>query len=217
MIEALRPSSLRKRQAILGAAEQVFLRDGYRGASMDDLAAMSGVSKQTVYAHFGSKESLFVALVATMTKAVGGGLRPELTDPTSIEELRGILEEQAYRQLAAVMDPRILRLRRLVIAEAMRFPELGRVLWENGPQGAVVRLGAYFRRLDDQGWLRIEDPEDTATFYNWLVMGHSVNEAMLLGDDTRPDEAERRRRCAEAVRIFLAAFVAAPSQGTAVG
>lgn len=211
MVETLRPSSLRKRESILDAAEQVFLRNGYVGASMDDLAALSGVSKQTVYAHFGSKESLFVALVESMTTAVADSLRPELTDPSSIEELRGILEEQAYRQLAAVMDPRILRLRRLVIAEAMRFPELGRVLWEHGPQGAVVRLGAYFRRLDDLGWLHVENPEYTATFYNWLVMGHSVNEAMLLGDDTRPDEGERRRRCAEAVRIFLAAFVPAPS------
>lgn len=205
MVEKLRPSSLRKRRAILDAAEQVFLRDGYLAANMDELTALSGVSKQTVYAHFGSKESLFVALVVSMTREVGDSLHMELPDPASHDELRAILEEQADRQLAAVTHPRILRLRRLAIAEALRFPDLGRALWENGPQRAVVRLGAYFARLSEAGWLRTEDPEFTATFYNWLVMGHSVNEAMLLGDNSRPDGPERRRRCVEAVRIFLAA------------
>ncbi len=145
MSEALRPSSVRKRQAILDAAEQVFLRDGYLGANMDELAVLSGVSKQTVYAHFGSKEALFVDLVGSMTRAVGDELHLELAEPTNPDDLRQHLEEQAFRQLSAVMDPRILRLRRLAIAEALRFPDLGRVLWENGPQRAVVRLGAYFR------------------------------------------------------------------------
>lgn len=205
MVAGLRPSSLLKRRAILEAAEQLFLRDGYLGANMDELATLSGVSKQTVYAHFGSKEALFVELVGTMTTAVGEDLRPDLREPDSLDDLRAILEEQAYLQLSAVLDPRVLRLRRVVIAEALRFPELGRVLWENGPQAAVRTLSGYFEQLAGQGWLTVDDPEFTATFYNWLVMGHPVNEAMLLGDDNRPDEAERRRRCAEAVRIFLTA------------
>lgn len=205
MTETLRPSSLRKRRAILGAAERIFLRDGYLAANMDELAALSGVSKQTVYAHFGSKEALFVALVVSMTREVGDSLPDSWRDPVDRDDLREILQEQADRQLAAVTHPRILRLRRLAIAEALRFPELGRALWDNGPQRAVVRLGAYFARLSEQGWLRVEDPEFTASFYNWLVMGHSVNEAMLLGDESRPDDSERRRRCVEAVRIFLAA------------
>lgn len=205
MTETLRPSSLRKRRAILDAAERVFLRDGYLAANMDELAALSGVSKQTIYTHFGSKEALFVALVVSMTREVGDSLPDSWRDPVDREDLREILQEQADRQLAAVTHPRILRLRRLAIAEALRFPELGRALWDNGPQRAVVRLGAYFARLSEQGWLRVEDPEFTASFYNWLVMGHSVNEAMLLGDESRPDDSERRRRCVEAVRIFLAA------------
>lgn len=212
MTETLRPSSLRKRRAILGAAERIFLRDGYLAANMDELAALSGVSKQTVYAHFGSKEALFVALVVSMTREVGDSLPDSWRDPVDRDDLREILQEQADRQLAAVTHPRILRLRRLAIAEALRFPELGRALWDNGPQRAVVRLGAYFARLSEQGWLRVEDPEFTASFYNWLVMGHSVNEAMLLGDESRPDDSERRRRCVEAVRIFLAAHAVPDSR-----
>ena len=138
MTDGLRPSSLRKRSAILEAAEQVFLRDGYLGANMDELTALSGVSKQTVYAHFGSKEGLFVELVESMTRGAGDGVHTdELPDPSSApDDLRLALTDYAVRQLTAVLAPRILRLRRLVIGEEARFPELARVLWENGPARA---------------------------------------------------------------------------------
>ena len=55
--------SARKRQAILDAATDVFLRDGYLGTNMDEIAALSEVSKQTVYKHFASKEALFIEIV----------------------------------------------------------------------------------------------------------------------------------------------------------
>ncbi|MGL5860132.1 MAG: TetR/AcrR family transcriptional regulator, partial [Phycicoccus sp.] len=63
----LRPSSVAKRRRLLEAAETVFVRDGYRGASVDEVAALAGVSKQTLYAHFGSKEALFVEVVTAVT------------------------------------------------------------------------------------------------------------------------------------------------------
>lgn len=205
MSDGLRPSSVRKRQAILAAAEQVFLRDGYVGANMDELAALSGCSKQTVYAHFGSKEGLFVDLVQSMTRGAGDGIHTDdLPDPASRADLQAALTDYAVRQLTAVLTPRILRLRRLVIGEESRFPELARVLWENGPARAMTALAGHLGRLDDQGWLRADDPSAAATYLNWLVMGEPVNRAMLLGDDAVPDAAAINRHCAEAVRIFLA-------------
>ena len=209
MTDGLRPSSLRKRAAILAAAEQVFLRDGYVGANMDELTALSGVSKQTVYAHFGSKEALFVELVESMTRGAGDGVHTDvLPDPTSSADLRGALTDYAVRQLTAVMAPRILRLRRLVIGEESRFPELARVLWENGPARAMDALAGHISRLTDQGWLVAPDPQASATYLNWLVMGEPVNRAMLLGDEAVAPRAVIEAHCAEAVRIFLAAFAA---------
>ena len=212
MTDGLRPSSLRKRAAILAAAEQVFLRDGYLGANMDEVTALSGVSKQTVYAHFGSKESLFVELVESMTRGAGDGVHTDvLPDPTSSADLRGALTDYAVRQLTAVLAPRILRLRRLVIGEESRFPELARVLWENGPARAMDALAGHVARLTEQGWLVAADPRAAATYLNWLVMGEPVNRAMLLGDETLPDATATRAHCGEAVRIFLAAY-AVPEQ-----
>lgn len=212
MTDGLRPSSLRKRSAILEAAEQVFLRDGYLGANMDELTALSGVSKQTVYAHFGSKEGLFVELVESMTRGAGDDVHTDaLPDPSSRDDLRTALTDYAVRQLTAVMSPRILRLRRLVIGEESRFPDLARVLWENGPARAVEALAGHVARLTDRGWLAAADPHAAATYLNWLVMGEPVNRAMLLGDEALPDATATRAHCAEAVRIFLAAF-AVPEQ-----
>ena len=69
--------SAQKRRAILDAATEVFLKCGYPGASMDEIAALSSVSKQTVYKHFESKEALFVEIVTSMTDAAGDmGMNP---------------------------------------------------------------------------------------------------------------------------------------------
>ena len=67
--------SARKRRAILDAATEIFLRDGYLGTNMDEIAARSEVSKQTVYKHFVSKEALFVEIVSSMTDAAGDIVR----------------------------------------------------------------------------------------------------------------------------------------------
>jgi AcrR family transcriptional regulator len=201
-----RPSSLRKHQAILAAAEEVFLRDGYLGANMEEVAAQSGVSKQTVYAHFGSKEALFVELVTSMTTVAGDGVHDEVADPSHRDDLPAFLAEYAYRQLSVVLTPRILSLRRLVIGEAARFPELGAALWASGPERAMRSMAARFARLDAAGWLRAEHPETAASFFNWLVMSEPLNAAMILGDAAVPGERELREHCVEAVRVFLAAY-----------
>ena len=73
-------ASARKHRAILAAAEEMFLRSGYLGTNMDELAARSQVSKQTVYKHFGSKEALFVALVTSMTDAASSSVHNEIPD-----------------------------------------------------------------------------------------------------------------------------------------
>jgi AcrR family transcriptional regulator len=206
MTELARPSSVRKHQAILRAAERVFLRDGYLGANMDELAVMSQVSKQTVYKHFGSKEALFIELVSTMTTLAGNEVHDEVPDPAGADELPTFLEKYAERQLNAVLTPRILQLRRLVIGEVARFPELGQVLWDRGPRRAMISMAARFSRFAAYGWLRVDEPATAASFFNWMVMSGPLNQAMLLGDQATPDQASLRQHCAEVARLFLAAY-----------
>ncbi|MGW5875998.1 TetR/AcrR family transcriptional regulator [Nocardiopsis terrae] len=198
--------SERKRRAILEAAEEVFLGGGYLGTNMDEIAARSEVSKQTVYKHFGSKENLFVEIVSHMTTGAGDLVHEDVPDPAEDEDLADYLGDYALRQLTVVLTPRLMRLRRLVIGEVARFPELAGALYEHGPRRAVGALGEIFERLAERGRLSVEDPHAAASRFNWLVMSEPVNRAMLLGDEGIPAREELREHAAESVRVFLAAY-----------
>jgi AcrR family transcriptional regulator len=197
--------SARKRRAILDAATEVFLRSGYLGTNMDEIAALSAVSKQTVYKHFASKEALFVEIVTSMTNEAGDLVHIKMLQPDD-EDVAEYLRTYAYTQLTVVLTPRLMQLRRLVIGEVSRFPELAKVLYERGPVRALAALAASFERLADRGLLAVDDPAVAAAHFNWLVMSAPLNQAMLLGDGAIPKEAELRRHAAEGVRVFLAAY-----------
>ncbi|WP_055049407.1 TetR/AcrR family transcriptional regulator [Devosia sp. A16] len=198
--------SARKRRAILDAATEVFLRSGYLGTNMDEIAALSSVSKQTVYKHFSSKEALFVEIVGGMTTGAGDVVHNDVAQLAEGEDLAAYLVEYALRQLTVVLTPRIMQLRRLVIGEVTRFPELARVLYERGPARAMNMLAAVFVGLAERGLLEIDDPAVAAEHFNWLIMSAPLNRAMLLGDDAIPSPAELRRNAEAGVRVFLAAY-----------
>ena len=198
--------SARKRAAILEAATAAFLRHGYLGTSMDQIAAAAGVSKQTVYKHFADKQRLFTEIVASVVDEAGDPLEGETLKLAAGDELEVALRELARRQLASVMQPRLMQLRRLVIGEAGRFPELGRAFYERGAGRAVALLSEAFERLGERGELELRDPALAAAHFNWLVMSAPVNRAMLLGDDEIPSAAELDRYAESGVRAFLAAY-----------
>jgi TetR/AcrR family transcriptional regulator, mexJK operon transcriptional repressor len=188
------------------AATEAFLTGGYRGTSMDEIAAAAGVSKQTVYKQFVDKQRLFVEIVTGTVAVAGDPVHDEVRGLHRTEDLAADLRALARRQLELVMRPQVLRLRRLVISEAARFPELGAAFYENGAGRTTAALAAAFAALDARGLLRVPDPEMAADHFNWLVMAAPVNRAMLLGRDEAPEPAELDRRAAEGVRTFLAAF-----------
>jgi TetR/AcrR family transcriptional regulator, mexJK operon transcriptional repressor len=183
----------------------MFLRSGFLGASMDEIAALSDVSKQTVYKHFGSKEALFVQAVTSMTGTAAARVHTNPPEPQARDQLEEFLFDYGMRQLSIVLTPRLMQLRRLVIGEVPRFPELAKALYEQGPQFAMSILASIFERLAKRGLLVLDNPAAAASTFNWLLMGDPVNRAMLLGDSAIPPEDELRRIAREAVRVFLAA------------
>jgi TetR/AcrR family transcriptional repressor of mexJK operon len=200
--------STRKRGAILEAATAAFLRNGYRGTSMDEIAALAGVSKQTVYKHFADKERLFTEIVTSTVDEVAEPVHNEVLELRDSGDLEEDLRDLARRQVAAVMQPRVLQLRRLVIAEAGRFPELGRTFYERGPGRTIGALATVFDGLAARGLLRLDDPLLAAAHFNWLIMSGPLNLAMLLGRDEAPAPAELDRYADTGVRAFLAAYAA---------
>jgi TetR/AcrR family transcriptional regulator, mexJK operon transcriptional repressor len=198
--------SARKRRAIVEAATAAFLQNGYRGTSMDEVAALASVSKQTVYKHFADKERLFTEIVTSTVDEVADPVQNEVLQLQESGDLEEDLRDLARRQVAAVMQPRLLQLRRLVISEAGRFPGLGRTFYERGPGRTIEALATVFAGLAQRGRLELDDPGLAATHFNWLIMSAPLNEAMLLGRDETPARAELDRYADTGVRAFLAAY-----------
>ena len=195
-----------KRAAVLEAAAKVFLSGGYLGASMDEIADLAGVSKQTVYTYFSNKEALFAAMASALSNEASDRVQNSVAEFGEDDDLEGYLVGYAVRQLEVVLTPRILQLRRLVIGEVGRFPELGAALYSGGPGRAIASLAATFERLADRGALSVHDPLLAATQFNWLIMSAPLNRAMLLGDGAIPSSKELREHAREGVRMFLAAY-----------
>lgn len=198
--------SERKHASILTAATRVFLEKGYLGTSMEEIATLAAVSKQTVYKHFADKELLFREIVTDTVNDAADSVHAEVQGLAESTNIQRSLRELARRQLRLVMQPRVLKLRRLVIAEASRFPELGRIFYERGPARTVAALTGAFKRLAVRGLLTLDDPQLAAAHFNWLVMSIPLNRAMLLGDDKTPSTRDLHHYADAGVSTFLAAY-----------
>lgn len=197
----------RKRQTVLDAAAEVFLASGYTGSSMDEITDRAGVSKQTVYVYFSTKEALFVEVVSSLTRAASSAVHDPMQHPLPDRpNVARWLQDYAERQLAIVLDPSIIRLRRLTISEAERFPELAATLWREGPSQAITALANRLAELHELGHLRIPDPARAAQELNWLIMGQPLNEAMLLGAGATRTPEQLASHAKEAVATFMAAY-----------
>lgn len=198
--------SARKRAAIMAAATEAFMEEGYSGTSMDDVARIAAVSKQTVYKHFADKETLFTEMVLATTDRVDSmvdlvaGAIP--ADPETLEEN---LTRLAGQFLAALTSPNVLRLRRLVIANAHTFPELGAAWYERGFQRVLRTLATRFEELTRAKVLRADQPTLAAEHFCGLLLWIPLNWAMFTGAlSFTEDELDEYANAA--VRAFLAAY-----------
>ncbi|MGI5358094.1 TetR/AcrR family transcriptional regulator [Streptomyces sp. CA-252508] len=196
--------SERKHQAILDAATTVFLNKGYSGTSMDDIARLAAVSKQTVYKHFADKEKLFTEIVMATTDRIDGVIDLVADIPAEAEHLEENLTRLARGFLTTLTRPDVLRLRRLVIANAEAFPELGAAWYEQGFERVLATLAATFRRLTDRGLLHTEDPLLAAHHFAGLLLWIPVNRAMFHGGPQHSED-DLDAYAAGGVRAFLAA------------
>lgn len=195
-----------KRRAIRNAARDLFLRDGYAGTSMDEVAALARVSKQTIYKQFADKAQLFTDIVTADIAEAEDRTRAMLDALPDSDDFEAALRHFAREHAADVLLPRLIQLRRMIIGEATRFPELARTWWENGPKRGHATLAERFQRAAERGHLRLADPLLAAQHFNWLVLSIPLNTVMFLGDQATFTTAELNRVADEGVRVFLAAY-----------
>jgi len=156
----MRVKTEEKRRAILEAAQSVFLERGYVAASMSEVAARVGGSKQTLYSYFASKEDL---LVAVMLEKGATMIDPLFARFHDNPDLSAGLREFANQYLRFLSDPDILAFRRIIFAEGAK-SNLGALFFENGPKRGWTRMAADFSRAMDEGRMRRADP--------WRAVAH---------------------------------------------
>jgi TetR/AcrR family transcriptional regulator, mexJK operon transcriptional repressor len=201
--------SARKRRVVVDAATTLFLRHGYLGTSMDQIAAFAAVSKPTVYKFFPDKEQLFSAIVLETLDRAGAPFLAELSRlaETRSGQLADDLRDLARRYLATVTQPGVLQLRRLVIGASHQLPALASAYYERAPEQTLRTLAECFRRLADRGLLRAPDPDQAAAHFAFLVLGRALDKSLFCGD--QPFTAEELTAQADAgAAAFLAAYAA---------
>ena len=193
-----------KHRAILEAATEIFLDRGYAGASMDEVAARAAVGKQTVYKHFVDKRSLFTEIVLGTTNQVDGMVQLIAETLSRTDHVERELTALARRFLLTLMDPQLLRLRRLIIASAGQFPELGRAWYQQGFERVLGSLTDSFTRLAERGLMNVREPGRAADHFVGMLLWIPLNKAMFMGEDRPYTTAELEAHADAAVQAFLA-------------
>jgi TetR/AcrR family transcriptional repressor of mexJK operon len=169
----------RRHREIREAAIGAFLASGYDGTTMEEIA----VSKQTVYKHFTDKQHLFADIVLSTTDDMSDLIGIVADKLPSTTDLAKDLTSLAETFLVALMQPRVLRLRRLVITSADRFPEISSAWYEKGFERVLAALATSFRALADRELLAIDDATAAAEHFVGMLFWIPVNKAMFTGDD----------------------------------
>jgi AcrR family transcriptional regulator len=173
------------------------------GSALDQVAALAQVSKQTVYKHFADKRRLFTAVITDDISATEMLTHEMVAALGASEDIDDDLRQFARRHIVDVTQPHLLRLRRLIIAEAERFPELTRTWYASGPERAHASLAEQFQPLATRGILRVDDPLLAAQHLNWLILSIPLNRAMFHPSDPPFAPGELQRYADEGVRVFL--------------
>ena len=195
----------RKGPLILDTARQMFLERGYDATSLDEVAAASGVSKTTVYNNFEDKETLFSAVVLSVT-ARAEQVISELSAVLSRDEPVAERLTMVARALArGVLNPAVVQLRRLAISEALRFPGIVTAYWDRAPARTLALLTESFTQMTAQGELDTDDPAAAAAHFAYAVLGPPQDQALL--QPGRPlTRAHLDQHADKVVAAFLRAY-----------
>jgi TetR/AcrR family transcriptional repressor of mexJK operon len=189
-----------KTEAILDAAVEVI---GERGLSapMEEIARRAGVSKQTVYNHYGSKAELVRALMARRVAQITAPLR----EPSAVDHPREALAAYARSMLETVTTTKSYSIMRVIIQGAGEMPDVAHEVFEAGPRHARRQLAAFLEMETRLGRLKVENFDQAAEFFSGMVMGHSQLRSLLrLPSDKSQEEFDSL--AGEAAERFLRAY-----------
>jgi len=191
-----------KRSQILEGARRAFLAYGYEGTSMSLIAREAGVSKGTLYVYFCNKEALFSAFIEGQCRTQGGTAFDVLNSDAPVGE---VLPVFGRRFVEFILEESSHVIRRLVVAESGKFPELGRAFYESGPRQMATQLADYLKRRIEAGELDIDDPQLAAVQFIGLCKADlDLKRQMSVIETATPQRIGYI--VDQAVRLFLDAY-----------
>lgn len=205
MLDTVAPKTGRKVPQVLAGARKVFLERGFEGASVDDIARESGVSKATLYSYFPDKKQLFAAVVQKSCEEQVEDLKVSLkSHQCPVDGLHKTAQSVVKLMLSKGMVP----LFRLCVAEATRFPELGFIFYSTGPKVWRDQIAEFLRKASERGVLAVEDDEHFAIAAEHLMALCKTDlfYQNMFCDDFKASRAEVDSVATEAVKTFLARF-----------
>ena len=198
------PRVVRSRALILEAARTVFLADGYQGATVDRISAEAGISKRTIYNLYVDKDSLFRATMLTAIEIAEAFAATLATEVRRAGATPHALVTLAQRLAETTLLGPAVPLRRLLVMESARFPELVSEYRARAPETVMAALADLFADLAAQGVLEIADPQLAAEHFAFLVMGADLDRGMFTG--AVPSRAAVRTRATAGAEVFVAAY-----------
>lgn len=194
------PRGLARRQALLDAAQRLFIEKGFEKTTLSDIIALAGGSRATLYEHFGDKTGLFRAMMEESSANILKGLNAAYADESVSPEAG--LTRFGMALVRELLNERATALLRVLIAEGSRIPDVADSFFRIGPDTATLRLADYLKHLSDSGVLRIDNPRDAAQAFLGMVAGSLLTRVLILPESTPPmDELERYVR--QSVALFL--------------
>lgn len=198
------PRIVRSRALILEAARDVFLDGGYQAATVDRVADAAGIAKRTIYNLYSDKDRLFRATILSAIEISDAFAASLAADVRHTEPSAGHLLAIGRRLAEATLLGPALSLRRLLVMESPRFPDLVIEYRSRAPEAVMAALAELFESMMRAGSLRAAEPQLTAEHFAFLVMGADLDRAMFTG--TRPSASSIRIRAAAGAEAFARAY-----------
>jgi AcrR family transcriptional regulator len=197
-----RPSqeaALRRDERLIEIAAAMFMQRGFDATSIDAVAEAASVGKATLYARYHDKAALFAAV---FQRQIVRTLAP--LDESLAASISGDVEDAlltiSRNMMAVAMTPEALAIKRIMISQAIRFPELARMAHVEGWQRSTAATAAVLRHFAEKGQICVENPELAADLFLSLVAGRQSTIAML---GIEIDRTQIDQRIEAAVKLFL--------------
>lgn len=200
MHQPLSQRGQKRRQALLVAATDTFLRHGYDGTTLDLIIARAGGSRRSLYDYFGDKQGLFSAVIRHHADKLVEEIRA--IDVTAMSAREG-LTLLAKNFVFALLEPVNLELYRLLISQSPAFPELGRTVYQAGPELLLSDLERYLTHLQRQGQLpgSLPGPHTARQFLGMVKAEFQL--CALLAPEQLPDKRAISAHIQDCVTFLL--------------